>query len=350
MEERTRLFLEWYSTHEKTYQEFAQCVLDKMLSALKERKIIYAYSTSRAKSLDSLTEKCNKKLYNKETESYVLKYNNPRKQITDLAGARVVCYLPQDIVPIQNVIKSLFQIDAENSMNKAALLNADKVGYLSVHYVVSLKEESLSPELRVYKDMKCEIQLRTVLQDAWSQIFHDRQYKSSGGDAIITQEMLRETNLISGALELIDNEIGNLVARYDELAEKMDNVAYQDLLDQEISRESMEKYFKLKFARIGLRFYSYNDISKVLNKFGLRTLRDIDALLDDGLIQAICSLERQLTIDKILTYGMIVNDGDKFFQMEENRGVIISSGAYDLLDKFVDMETICIKYDLMIKK
>lgn len=349
MEERTRQFLDWYNAREKLYQEFADCVLDKMLSALRERKIIYAYSTSRAKSLDSLTEKCEKKRHDVETNSYVPKYNNPRKQITDLAGARIVCYLPQDIAPIQNVIENLFQIDTENSMNKADLLNADKVGYLSVHYVVSLKEEDLSSELRVYKDMKCEIQLRTVLQDAWSQIFHDRQYKSSGGGVTVPEEMLRETNLISGALELIDNEIGNLVTRYDELAEKMDNAAYQELLDHEISRESMEKYFKLKFARIGLRFYSYTDISKALNKFDLLTIRDIDALLDDGLTQAICSQERQLTIDKILMYGMIVNDEDKFFRMEENRRVVISPDAYELLNKFVDMDTICKKYNLTIK-
>lgn len=95
----------------------------------------------------------------------------------------------------------------------------------------------------------------------------------------------------------------------------------------------MEKYFKLKFARIGLRFYSYTDISKALNKFDLLTIRDIDVLLDDGLTQAICSQERQLTIDKILMYGMIVNDEDRFFGMEENRRVVISPDAYELLNK-----------------
>ena len=96
-----------------------------------------------------------------------------------MAGVRIVCYLPQDILPIQNIVESLFDVDRDNSMNKADLLNSNKVGYLSVHYIVSLKEEFLSGEQRKYKGMKCEIQLRTVLQDAWSQVFHDRQYKSN---------------------------------------------------------------------------------------------------------------------------------------------------------------------------
>lgn len=349
VEDRTAQFLNWYKSKEKKYQEFAEYVKDKILSALKDRKMMCAYSTCRAKSLESLTDKCNKKRYDEGTNSYVLKYNDPRTQLTDLAGARIVCYLPQDIMPIQNIIEDMFSVDTENSMNKADLLNSNKVGYLSVHYVVSLKQEELLTELRKYRDMKCEIQLRTVLQDAWSQIFHDRQYKFNGENAPITKEMLRETNLISGALELIDNEIGHLVMQYDTMSEKMDNAAYQELLDHEIDRESLEKYFKIKFVRMGLRFYSYNDISKVLNKFGLSIVRDIDAILDDGLTQAICSFQRQLTIDKILMYGMIVSNVNKFFEIEDNRRVVISHSAYELLNKFVDMKTICSNYNLKIE-
>ena len=305
-----------------------------------------AYSSCRAKSLESLSVKCSKTRYDEGTNSYVPKYNDPRNQLTDLAGARIVCYLPQDIVPIQNIIEDMFCIDTANSMNKAELLNSNKVGYLSVHYVVSLKQEELSTDLRKYRDMKCEIQLRTVLQDAWSQIFHDRQYKYNGENANITKEMLRETNLISGALELIDNEIGHLVVKYDAMSERIDNAALQELLDHEIDRESLEKYFKNKFIHIGLRFYSYNDISKMLHEFGLLKIRDIDAILDDDLTQAICSLERQLTIDKILMYGMIVSNANKFFEIEDNRRVVISHNSFELLNKFVDMETMCSRYNL----
>lgn len=348
-EQRITHFLSWYEDNESKYKEFAKCILEKVLKALEDRSMLHAYHTYRAKSLSSLTEKCNKKRYDEGTNSYVLKYNDPRNQITDLAGARIVCYLPQDIMPIQHIIENMFYIDAVNSMNKADLLQSNKVGYLSVHYVVSLKKETLSTELRKYSDMKCEIQLRTVLQDAWSQVFHDRQYKSNGRKVDITPEMRRATNLISGALELIDNEIGHLVKRYDSMVERMDNVAYQELLDRIIDKENLEKYFKIKFAHIGLRFYNYDNISKVLGKFGLLTIRDVDATLDDGLTQAICTINRQLTIDKILMYGMIVNNANKFFDMEENKEVSITHNAYNVLDMFVDMKDICSKYNLIME-
>lgn len=350
LEQRIQNFLDWYEKQEKEYAQFAQYVLNKLLEALNERKMIHAYHSSRAKTLNSLTDKCAKKEYNEETKSYTLKYSDPRNQITDLAGVRIVCYLPQDILPVQHIIEKLFYIDIDNSMDKANLLKTDKVGYLSVHYIVSLKEELLSIEQRKYRGMKCEIQLRTVLQDAWSQVFHDRQYKSNMVNTEIPSELTRETNLVSGALELLDNEIGRLVKQYDNLAERINNAVYQELLDCKIDKESLERYFKIKFVHLGSRFYSYDDISIVLKKYELVTIRDVDKMFDAGLIQAIYDLNTQLTIDKILMYGMIVNDADKFFGLTDNKEVVISKEAYILLGMFIDIEKMCKKYNLKMKE
>lgn len=349
LEQRIETFLQWYERKEAIYDEFAQCILQKLLNAMKERKLLYAYHSSRAKKIASLTDKCAKKEYDKKNNNYILKYNDPRNQITDLAGVRIVCYLPQDILPIQHIVESLFDIDKENSMDKADLLKSNQVGYLSIHYIVSLKEESLSVEQRKYKDMKCEIQLRTVLQDAWSQVFHDRQYKSNMANSEIPEEILRETNLVSGTLELLDNEIGRLVKQYDSIAERINNSIYQELLDSTINKENLEDYFKIKFVHLGTRFYSYEDISNILEKYGLCTIRDIDIMLDDGLIQEIYAFNTQLTIDKILMYGMIVNNADKFFDITENKEIVISHEAYNLLSKFIDIEKICEKYNLRMK-
>ena len=98
------------------------------------------------------------------------------------------------------------------------------------------------------------------------------------------------------------------------------------------------------------RFYNYDNINLILKKFGISTIRDIDAMFNESLVQKILSLNIQLTIDKILMYGMIVNNADKFFKIEENKGIFISREAYGLLDMFVDMGNICKKYDLLIKE
>lgn len=126
-----------------------------------------------------MIEKCKKREYTNGKD--VLKYRDSKSQITDLAGVRVVYYLPQDIPPIQRIIKNIFKIDYKNSMDKSNEVGMNTVG-------------------QKFKSMKCEIQLRTVLQDAWSQVFHYHQYKNNAKNGKIPEKILRETNLISDAL------------------------------------------------------------------------------------------------------------------------------------------------------
>lgn len=340
-------FLRWYEQKKDIYGEFSRCVLDKISFALKERNIIYAYDSCRAKSLDSLSVKCKKKIYNKDTDEYELKYNDPKKQITDFAGVRIVCYLPQDIPPIQHIIENMFEIDRNNSMNKVDILKDNEVGYLSVHYVVSLKKDEIPYEQKKYKGMKCEIQIRTVLQDAWSQVFHDRQYKCNTTTIdSVPNSLIRDTNLVAGALELIDKEIGNLAVKYDELAINISNTDYQELLDEQITRENLKRYFEIKFANINLLYYSYEDILKNMARFDLVCLRDIDEMFDERLTEEIKQLDYQLTIDKVLMYGMIAKDAEKFFEYEENKNSVISKKSYKFLDKFIDIKYICKKYNI----
>lgn len=74
-----------------------------------------------------------------------------------------------------------FSIDEGNSGNKADMLETDKVGYLSVHYFLKLNNKRLAlSEYKGYKGLKCEVQVRTLLQHAWAEIEHDRNYKFAG--------------------------------------------------------------------------------------------------------------------------------------------------------------------------
>lgn len=347
-EERIEKFIQFYEREQDKYKKFSEKILQMLISVMNERKMLFAYHSSRAKKVESLTAKCRKKIL-KEGE-YVFKYNDPKRQITDLAGVRIVCYLPQDISPIQRIVENTFHVDVNNSLNKADGLGLDTVGYLSVHYIVSLKEEYMSPDLLCFKGMKCEIQLRTVLQDAWSQVFHDRQYKNNAKENEIPKEILRETNLISGALELLDNQIGGLVRKYDSFFHVFDNIDYQELLDSEISKANIEKYIKIKFYKLGSRFFSYNDMFVLMEKYGITTIRQLAGLYSPDLVDAILAQKCQMTIDKILMYGMIIGDADKFFSIEGNQDLIISDESVELLTKFIDFKDIKRKYKLGMNK
>lgn len=79
------------------------------------------------------------------------------------------------------MITGSFNIDEKNSLDKKILLASDQIGYRSVHFVCDLgAQRSGLPEFKDLGGLKFEIQVRTLLQHAWAELAHDRNYKFSG--------------------------------------------------------------------------------------------------------------------------------------------------------------------------
>jgi ppGpp synthetase/RelA/SpoT-type nucleotidyltranferase len=49
--------------------------------------------------------------------------------------------LEDDVDKVAKLMEQEFQVDYENSVDKRALLDPDRFGYLSLHHVVSLSPE-----------------------------------------------------------------------------------------------------------------------------------------------------------------------------------------------------------------
>jgi ppGpp synthetase/RelA/SpoT-type nucleotidyltranferase len=124
--------------------------------------------------------------------------------ITDLAAVRVTTYFSRDVDNVASVVEREFDVDENNSIDKRASLDADRFGYQSVHYVVSINSSRTQlPEYRRYSGLRFEIQIRSILQHAWAEIEHDLGYKSVGG---VPKEIRRRFSRIAGLLELADQE------------------------------------------------------------------------------------------------------------------------------------------------
>ncbi|NLY45280.1 MAG: hypothetical protein GX053_04735, partial [Tissierella sp.] len=104
----------------------------------------------------------------------------------------------------------------------------------SLHYVVQLNEtrENLEEYLN-YKNMKFEIQIRSVLQDTWAEIEHQLSYKSG---IIMPQDIKRTFSRLSSLLETADISFRNLrdeITNYIENAEaemdKENNIELNDI-------------------------------------------------------------------------------------------------------------------------
>ena len=98
--------------------------------------------------------------------------------MTDITGVRVITYFADQVDEIAKVMEGEFNIDIKNSIDKRDILDPDRFGYLSLHYViVSLSSARCAlAEYRSFSELKAEVQVRSILQHAWAEIEHDLGY------------------------------------------------------------------------------------------------------------------------------------------------------------------------------
>jgi ppGpp synthetase/RelA/SpoT-type nucleotidyltranferase len=132
--------------------------------------------------------------------------------VTDVAGVRIICYFAADVDRIGSLVESEFHVDQANSVDKRALLDPDRFGYLSLHHIVRFTDDRAKlREYRRFAGLPLEIQTRSILQHAWAEIEHDLGYKTT---LAVPDILRRRFARIAGLLELADQEFGEVrVAR-----------------------------------------------------------------------------------------------------------------------------------------
>ena len=95
--------------------------------------------------------------------------------ITDLIGLRIISPFMEDVDRIEGLLTDRFEV--VEVVRKGTEHSFREFGYDSVHLVINLDEGSLKETLPGSAAV-CEIQLRTILQDAWAEVEHELIYKS----------------------------------------------------------------------------------------------------------------------------------------------------------------------------
>lgn len=191
--------VEKYQSRRPLYEGFALKLEALMEDILEANDIKYQIVESRAKDIHSFREKIVRPGKS---------YNDPLKDITDLCGCRVIVYYQDDVARVAEAIKAEFRISEENLSRQPQLLEVDRFGYLSAHYIVSIgKTRSDLTEWKPYAALVAEIQVRTVVQHAWSAVSHALQYKQ---EAAIPSKLQRRLHRIAGLFELADEEFVGL--------------------------------------------------------------------------------------------------------------------------------------------
>jgi len=117
---------------------------------------------------------------------YEFNVKSARKNLSDIAGVRVItCYI-DDIYTIADLLTS--QDDIELIRTIDYLENPKKNGYRSLHLVVNIPVFLSDKTERV----KVEIQIRTIAMDFWASLEHELSYKLGEGKSEEVSEELKD--------------------------------------------------------------------------------------------------------------------------------------------------------------
>lgn len=276
--------LKQYDDQKRLYQSFVAEMEHQIKSILQANQITCNAIASRLKSRESLAEKIDRKQ---------AKYKGI-SDITDIAGVRIITYYSEDVDRIAKIIENEFDVDYDNSIDKREAMEPDRFGYCSVHYVVKMSADRIRLcEYRAFEGMKCEIQIRSVLQHAWAEIEHDIGYKS---ETTLPKEMRRSFSRIAGLLEIADKEFNDIRKKLEEYREAANRrIKQEEFLDREIDAVlidviiSTDKNYQLLNKHIatlmgGALDDSADDLFSEksileLNWLGVRTVRQIISVI-----------------------------------------------------------------------
>lgn len=207
-------------------------------------------------------------------------YKDP-KLVQDLVGIRIICYVESEIVKIQKIIKDNFLVDKKKLIDKSIQLGTNKVGYRSTHIIAELNNKRNGlPEYKRIKDFHFEIQITTILQHAWSEFGHDRNYKFTG---ILPKELERRMNLHAGTLENIDKDFDNIAKELEKYSKEVEHKTKRGQLKISIDSTSLKQYMDKTYSDIVDRTnFSLPDKSSdaidELKVIGVTTLEELEKI------------------------------------------------------------------------
>lgn len=213
------------------YERFACRLADLLRDLLAAEGVRIHTVEHRAKTVESFLQKISRP---------EKAYRNPLRDVSDLAGVRIIAYYVSDIATIAQLVAREFAVDRPRSADRGASLKPNEFGYRSHHYVITLRANRRRlREWSTFGNFAAEIQVRTVVQHAWAAISHALQYKN---ETDVPVELARKLFRVSGLLELADEEFAEIYRRSAAIALNVAESLRQGNLAIPISRDALEQY------------------------------------------------------------------------------------------------------------
>jgi len=177
----------------------------------------------RVKTFDSYFEK-------------LLKLNTSSKRkvlIKDLLGIRIICPFLEEINMVERLISEHFKVlEIERKGLKHSFR---EFGYDSIHLLIKL-DDSQQRNVMPHCRNVCEIQLRSILQEAWAEVEHDLIYKANV--SLFNEPVKRKLASLNAILTLSD-VIFQEIRDYQKQVQQEGLILRQTVQDKVISQDEI---------------------------------------------------------------------------------------------------------------
>jgi putative GTP pyrophosphokinase len=254
-----------YEKLRSAYNSLVDEVKFAISQALDAREIKVASLLGRTKEVASLGDKIKRKKYRSLSE------------VTDLAGVRIVCMYSSQLDAVAALIRDEF--DVLEAMDKSEELGADRMGYQGVHFLIKLGDTYSGPRYKHLLVLRCEVQVRTVLQDAWALISHHLVYKN---EEAVPLRLRRDLNNVTSLLEIAQSVFDSVEEKRDlylqEIKESLK--APDDFLLQPIDYDTLTAYSRWKFPHLQHSDHWQTRLLQDLNLSRYARLGDLDEVVE----------------------------------------------------------------------
>ena len=253
-------------------------VLDILKRTLKENNMVVTAIEGRVKTEKSLAGKLELKGNKYHTID----------DITDIVGVRIITFFSDEVDQIAALVERMFEIDWDNSVDKRKMLEIDRFGYMSLHYICRIPKTLYEdPQQPLLNEIRFELQMRTALQHVWANMQHDTGYKS---EVEIPLEHQRSLNRLAGILELADEQFSRIRKEINDYRRNVQSLVASGNFDEvPLNGDTFRSYCELHpFQRLAEKIATINQAElyddspmpyyKVLLRLEMKTIGDVERM------------------------------------------------------------------------
>ncbi|WP_200978133.1 GTP pyrophosphokinase family protein [Echinicola sp. 20G] len=246
IEKNIQEFKIWHET-QLPYHNAAVNFFCQLIDAIPKVQLVKGRTKSYEECISKFTRKYLPYIDKKEKDVKISYY------LTDLIGIRAVCFYAEEVYEIRRDLRKYFKeleiTDKSSQLEKTE----DKFGYKSLHLQLVLKRGLKGiDDVDRFKNIQIELQIRTVIQDAWSVLDHKIKYKKS-----IPQSLKRRINRLSALFEIADEEFSNIQKEISKEENKINN-----RLKKGGRIETLKVLDVFRFLFVALKYFPHYDFAE----------------------------------------------------------------------------------------